>query len=492
MFNKPVKGLTMASDAADALFPNIKIFGPHYNGDESFLATMRALLHSRVPEQDTVELRTGRLTYTKSTINTHEAVDVIRAMTRDAAMNNREKNGVLFVGFMQAGEEDNDAMMKLLDDNGITSVPGFVRQEQANKFFAQKNFDVRVFINEARRSAMVFVNNMNLKKWHLIESVLPIYFPWYFRDNKPNEEEAAILRTLTTRYAPNYEELIEQYAKKFDFRTMVIKKALKGFETKFERVRLDGIRSAIARQNRLLSDLDSQFRTIYQEIRDLQIQELGLTEKIEQGGGEETGEIMDFFLANKALRLISVENAKMTFVVETYLNNFDPEVYERAIDNDRSFFYRGGNPNLGKETMKQLMNAIFCTEQLKIRTCAAFVLDFADGYYEAVEGYQFTNDLRSCSLPNPHLYHHGCLGDNRRQIQDAMMRRDYVAAITSCIASATNINFTDGTVCREFISDFCDPSATKFIELPGGKTVTPVEAAKWLEEQNEKEKEKEE
>ena len=55
VFNKEIYDLTLTSDIANEIFPNI--CGESYNGDNTFLATLRALLAPRMKEEDFVNLR---------------------------------------------------------------------------------------------------------------------------------------------------------------------------------------------------------------------------------------------------------------------------------------------------------------------------------------------------------------------------------------------------------------------------------------------------
>ena len=54
MFAKELDSLSLASDIADELFPNIT--GAMYGRDQTFIATLRALLHSRMIPEDRVRM----------------------------------------------------------------------------------------------------------------------------------------------------------------------------------------------------------------------------------------------------------------------------------------------------------------------------------------------------------------------------------------------------------------------------------------------------
>ena len=55
MFSKEITGLTLTNEIASTVFPNIG--GDKFRNDESFVATLRALLYSRVPKEESITLR---------------------------------------------------------------------------------------------------------------------------------------------------------------------------------------------------------------------------------------------------------------------------------------------------------------------------------------------------------------------------------------------------------------------------------------------------
>ena len=75
---------------------------------------------------------------------------------------------------------------------------------------------------------------------------------------------------------------------------------------------------------------------------------------------------MDYFLCNSRLVLSHVSNTDMYFSVKDYLEYFDRDMAERAINNRSSYVYRpdGGNGHnaAASEKMQKLMQEIFVSE----------------------------------------------------------------------------------------------------------------------------------
>lgn len=493
MFSKEISGLTLTNGIASTLFQNIT--GTKFRSDESFVATLRALLHSRVPKEESVTLQYSYTDYSAGQLSDSAPRDCVRAFIRDTSITYGE-NGILLIhSFEGRSEEDNTACFRVLDEGVPKAVKGFKLLDDLSSWIeTSAKFRAKVYINEERRSTIVFTEKMNTKRWHMLESLVTRYFPWYFGPTPLNEEELELVKTLTKRYAPNYEAAIENFAKKFDFRSQIVRNKLTGFETQFDRQKLQDVRNNIANVDRHLRDLESSFSSYYQQLNDLRTQETGLVEKIEVGGGENSNELLDFFLATKSLQLVNVSGGKIDFVVTTTMDNFDPDAADSMVRNENSFFYRSGctNPGFDMNRMRRLLKAIFVDEVLKIRLCAAYTLNFASGEYAGRKGYAFTRDIMVDHTPNQHIQGFRCLGQNERMIRDSMRKHDYVGAVSACIQSAKSVNVTESTTCKLMIARLFASDATAFIQMPDKTTKTPLEAVKWLEEQDVKAKKEKE
>ncbi len=77
-------------------------------------------------------------------------------------------------------------------------------------------------------------------------------------------------------------------------------------------------------------------------------------------------------------------------------------------------------------------------------------------------------------------------------IRDAMRKHDYVGAVSACIQSANSVNVTESTTCKRMIARLFASDATRFIQMPDKTTMTPLDAVKWLEEQDVKAKKEKE
>lgn len=495
MFVKEITGLTLANKVADTLFPNIG--GNNFRYDVSFTATLRALLYKRVPKEESINIRLSNSRHSKGEINGVDARDCVRAFLRGTHIM-AGVPGTLQIHSFDNTEENNAACFEAIDNGGMGVLKGYVQMQDMSMFMGQKKIKARFFLNKDANSALIFIERLDMKKWHLLQAFIPRYLPKYFEGKPLGEDEQKLLKTLTTRYAPDYEEQIETFAKRFDFRTQVVRNKLKGFELRFERDKLKNVRDQIVEVNQRIQNLDEQFKGYYQQLTDLTTSELGLIEKLratEENGTEDT-EFMEYFLCNKSLNLVSVRGSTIEFVVATTVSSFDPDVFDSAIRKKGSFFYRHyetgaryENKEMTDERIKRLMLAIFRDEKLKLRVCAAYRLNFGDGSYHGLKNYTFPAEILRDHTPNQHIQYYACLGNNKQYIGRAMINRDYVNAVALCCASATNINFTEPNTGTFFMEKICANDVGRIIEMPDGSTMTPLDAVKWLEDQDAKKQE---
>ena len=493
MFTKEIYGLTLANAVADAMFPNIS--GVKYRNDESFTATLRALMHERVPAGGSIKLERTASRYNEREIKNHEAETIIRASLRAGDILDNQR-GILRVHSFEGTAEDNTAMFDLLDNDALSKVlSGYVVVPEIAKFLEQKKLRARFYVNTEDYSAIVFIERIEIKKWHLLQSFLPRYFPTLFNDKPLTDDELKLLKSLTNRYAPAYEDCIEEITARFDFRTTQIRNVLTGFETHVERQKLLSVKQEIESVQYRIDDFRVRFQQYYQDLERLRITELGLIEKLNRGNNDNDGdsELVEYFLCNKSLNLVSARNGLIEFIVSTVISNYDPDLFESIIKNRNSFFFQDCYDNYGRkyenkeltdDRIELLMRAIFETQQLKLRVCAVYYLNFETGDYGARRGYEYPTSILKTHTPNQHIQHYACLGNNERIISEAMLNRDYIAAISACCASAGNMNMSESNTGTFFMTEICSNNPGKIIQMPDGTCMTPLDAVKWLEEQN--------
>lgn len=490
MFRQTVSGTPLTTVAANAYFDNI-INGECYNGDNSFVATLRALVAPRIKEGESIFLYFGGTDYSANTVNGHNADTIVESMC--GRYDPTYSNGVIAIHNLRGPKEDVLRNFEVIERQFCNSYKGFYQLEKVTAFY-QKSFRVDCYINPEKKNVVVFVDNMDTKKLHYLQVSILAFLPWYFdKEVGVSELEMELLHSLRETSSSHYESCIAKFAEAYDFKTARIRQLLSGFESRYEKMECERIKALIADIDENIRDMNARIGSFYVDRNNNCIRLLGLERKLEESEGD--SEIMEYFICNNKLSLELVDNTNMYFAVKDYLTYFDREMAERAIENNRSFVYSYNASNIRSEDIKKLMREIFVEEnpRLRIRFCAAYRFNL-NGNVTTQSNHEFDAEF-STYMPNPHINRWNCMGGYERTINELLMNQNYIGAIEQCCASCKSLNFGDVTVMGTFMDSLLNGVYNnRCIELPDGNVVKPVEAIKWLKEQevkNDEQKEEE-
>lgn len=486
MFRNIIRSTSMTSDTANGFFSNI--YGDHYHSDVSFVSTLRALVAPRMTPEDIISLRYKSTSMTNGHI---VGVPTESALHRLCGELNYIGSGVIIIhSFDSSNPEDNEACMALIKSSFISHNEGWHELEKMYEFY-HNTFNVRCFINPELRNVYIFTESMDVRKWHYLQCSIFAFLPWYFDPEKGvSELEMELIKSLREKSPDKYTSCINRIAETYDFRTAKIKELLKGFELRYEKIERDRTKSDINNRRNEIHNLNNQISDKLTLLRDLEIKLLGLETKLESG--DESSEIMEYFIRNKRLSLERVSDTEMTFTIKDYLSYYDEDMARNAIDNPRSFVYNHSSvtyaSKIPADDMKKLMNYIFVSNELKIRFCAAYRFRL-NGTVQALQNHSaFLGSEYNEYMPNIHIDAFACIGNYNVPINNFLEKHDYIGAIEQCIASCKSLNFADSTVMKQFMYELYGFGArnSKCIELPDGSVVDAKDAIKWIKNQEEK------
>ena len=478
MFRQIISDTPLTTDAANGFFSNIS--GDVYQGDRSFVCTLRALVAPRMKKDEYLHLSFTQSSYTAQRLSTVSARKAIKDLCdiEYYAVNCTET--ITVHSFCADSQEDNYAWLELMKSTFESVYPGWHRLEKVTDFF-RKSFYVLCFINPETRNVLLFVDNMNIRKLHYLQCSVFAFLPWYFNPKDGvSDVEMALIQSLREKSPDKYTECVAAIAEQYDFRTANIRKLLAGFETRYEQIECDRVRNDIRRAIDNISALNEQIGAILRTKRDNEIRLLGLETKIAQSDDRDS-EIMEYFLCNNKLVLERVTGTDMVFAVKGYLTYFDEDMARRIINNYTSYVY--SYSNIPADDIHDLMEAIFVEQKLKIRFCAAYKFDLNGSVY-ALRDHHFGSECRTC-MPNPHIDKYSCMGNYHTTINVLLRENNYIGAIEQCVASCQSLNFGDSTVMLEFMRTLYGNNQTnnRCIELPDGNVVNTKEAITWLRAQ---------
>lgn len=492
MFRTAIGVTPLTSEGANDFFQNIR--GDSFNGDNSLVATLRALIAPRIPDGESMYARFSCVNRSAESIESAIANSKIADMVRYLSVSDGMTRGTIsIISVNSPMQENNEAAMNLLSQHFTGVFKDYHKLEAVTNLF-RKNFYVLCFINPGIKNTVIFVQSLNIRKLHILQSAILGMLPWYFNPaDGISELESELIYSFREPTSEKYEACIAKFAEKYDFESARIKKMLSNFEKQYERRELDATKRNIEEINREINRLNNQIGDHLNSLNEEHIRLLGLEAKIANDDGE--SEIMDYFLCNKKLVLEEVHGNELYFTVRDYLTYYDEEVVQRCIDNRHSFVYTENHGNITDSQMKKLMIACFIDQKIKIRFCAAYRFSMngnvaprgrIEAYAEGCETY----------MPNPHIHAYNCMGNYTRAINDFLRKRDYIGAFEQTIASAKSLNWCDSPVMTEFFrvlngtSNYC--RTMKCFELPDGSVVEPMKAIEWIENEEKKEKNVEE
>ena len=228
MFKQKVCQTMMTSEAANNFFQHIT--GGSYNGDVSFVSTLRALVAPRMQEGERLDVVFNSTRYSAQEISSVPAKNAVKAIFN---ANIWDVGTIMVHNLANQSQEDNYASLELLKSTFESTYPGWHRLEKVTDFF-RKRFYVLCFIHPETKRVALFIDNLDLPKSHYLQCAVFAFLPWYFDPEKGvSEEEMALIKSLRDKSSLKYEECIAKIAEKYDFKTARIRQLLAGFETRF-------------------------------------------------------------------------------------------------------------------------------------------------------------------------------------------------------------------------------------------------------------------
>lgn len=477
MFKNEISSSPLMNEPANTLMANIS--GDRFMGDCSFVATLRALLFNRMPREDKINFRISRSDYSSNDVANTAKRDLVKNV---CSHNNQigQQGGFALHYFNNMTQKANQDCFAVVAEEFENTYPGYKKIDKITEFY-RKAFPVACFVNTDLKSIVLFVEQMDYRRFHYLQCAIFPMVPWYF-DPKAgvSEHEMKLVKSLMENTPDSYRDCISKICELFDFRSEVIKKKLAGFELRFIKDALANSEAAYSDITERIADFNRRLSEELTKLTDLNFRISGMRQKLEEGDGDDS-EIMDYFLRNKNLTLIESSGANVDFIVRAKIEYYDPEMAESAIKNDHSLLYTRGR-NIAKNDRKKLFQAIFLDNKIHVNVCAAFRLA-VNGGVTTHGHYSYGEEFNNC-MPHPHIDQYNCMGDYVRIVNDLMQRHDYIMALEQCIASARSLNFADGTVLEYFVKTlFDDNSKNRCLQLPDGKVVNAADAVKWLNEQ---------
>lgn len=436
------------------------------SGDYSFMETLMALLCDRECEDCYNSRKNNKNIYLKlyNAIYSFEA-PMFEAGIADVTSIQMQSLHIFKVSGFYAQE------------NKFVIPEGFEPLKDFRLFLKQKGVDAMLLVNkQAMKSIVVIDVNPTMKTWHYIQAAIPRLLPWFFVDKPLTTSEKALLASADKDYN-TYLECLNKLAKEKNILENKIRASLQHFKKNranhacdIEEEKLDELRTQ-------LRNLESQYRSLLDQIEKQNNTVFALRWKAENT--EDNDDLIRIFTNSPNLKFeYANESGGIGFYVDTTLDNFDPDMFDK---NNRYFAssYRvdGADVNFWTpERRVAFLGAIFNDDPvIKIRILSRFSIQ-TQGFVNPLE----VRDDARCKdhLPNAHLEYYGCLGNNEMTIEKLLRDGDIAMAIMQCVSAAASQNILEQTTASHLFRDLFK-SCEKVIQTPDGN-MTPKDAYTWL------------
>ena len=364
---------------------------------------------------------------------------------------------------------------------------GFVFLENPSKLMSQwcerDGVDVILpFVDAANRRAVVFVREMNVHKWHVVQPSLGLYAPWCFDAEKLTTDEMKLLlmpladdRSGETRY----KEYLEKAAVRYEPQMQAEKKRtlLTGFENRARERQIESAREQYDTAVRCIRQYQEELMKQY----DKKALASALLDSL-SGAESDTHELMDYFVSNSGLYIDRVDRDSIWYYARVFLSNWDIDNYVNVSNDPFSELictYDRDDRDITESQYRQLLDAIFKEETVRVMVYSRWQMSFGGGVAPDNDCTPPTY-ISQDALPNPHLVYYHCRGTWRQELDSASERGDFVFAADITSAETGNVNFGDSTVMNRFAKDLLTTDKRCFT-LPDGTNVTRKEAIAWLE-----------
>lgn len=457
---------------SDNLFSNIN--GRSFRGDYSFIATLRALLKDRIPSEDHLTMMLVERPVVRS-----EGYRNVESLCSHM-FSHTPQCEICIVNLSRRGDLA-EAYTKIFDDT-LSSSDGFSLKSDISLLMEQtKLLDTcRIYVNHATKACIVLVNNLSLNTWHTLQCLIPRMLPAYFVDNRPTPQELQLIGSLNVETCELYIELMKKMAEGIDFRGHLIRSIVGNIMTTAANTHIRNLERHIAEVRSRMDDLMSQYHDYVVQLDKNNATLAGYI--VRKNAGAKDDEFINFLTQMNWFTPIDNTGDGFTFLIRTYLDMFDPDMFETMADNEDSHIWEAGyGEGFGDRLDRRLLlDAIFGHDaKFKVNCCAFFNLDVR-GTIDSYRGYTFPNDLRDC-IPNPHLNYFDCFGDHMGIINDRIQAGDLMGAVMQCKTSASSVNVGESPTMRRFLEELFSTDR-KCIHLPDGRDVSPIEALNILKE----------
>lgn len=157
-------------------------------------------------------------------------------------------------------------------------------------------------------------------------------------------------------------------------------------------------------------------------------------------------------LAYKSLKNIKAQDNTITITIQTPVTNYDEKLLEKILQSYTSMETYRITP-----TIKTILTETFINKNYKLNCYTVCTINLLTNTY--TKGTYIDQD----NLPNPHMQGANCFGNNAAALRKAIREKDLITIIDIIVAANSNINFSDPSVTKYFITKLKETMHCKYL-----------------------------
>lgn len=157
-------------------------------------------------------------------------------------------------------------------------------------------------------------------------------------------------------------------------------------------------------------------------------------------------------LTYKSLKNIKATDSNITITIQTPVTNYDEKLLEKILQSNNTIEKYRITP-----TIKTILTEIFINKNYKLNCYTVCVINLLTNSY--TRGAYTDSD----NLPNPHMAGANCFGNNAAALRKAINEKDLITIIDIIVAANNNINFSDPTITKYFITKLKETMSNKYL-----------------------------
>lgn len=441
-----------------SILPRVNV--AHYRNDQSLAETVKALLFDRIGEE------------------------VFNAEYYYCSLDEAKERAQCWTG-----ECNNLTYLFLRDEEYLNSFNKWAEKELNTPFITKLDrqtievekktgFRCYFYLRADDLATLIVCTEPSLPHWHLMQGFFYLCFKQLFVAKPLTDAEKRLIKATASASITQYVNAAKALADRDDLNILKLKKSLATVRKRVYENMVEHSKEVLRNAEDQIISIEAQYKSVVEQIERETVRLEGA--KLLAERCEDNDELFDYFQNNSQIVDVEAGAGSISFIVKTYLDVYDPELY-REYAKAGYIFDNYSNLAYGRDDRKLLMDAIFSEDpEFRIKMCGYYSL-YLNGRVQTFPNFSYPNKLKDY-VPNPHLDRHSCLGSYEPEINKLIRSGNIVGAIEQCIASCMSVNLAETSMTFKPMMNGIFNNTNRILLRSDGTEMTVKDAIKYLKE----------